>query len=69
MMRRTIVLVLQVITLLIFVMNHFLNEIIKWTPSVYFFGILIDNLIIDVTLFVPIILQIFIIIILSEEKK
>ena len=67
-MKRSIILILQILTMLIMVSNHFLHELLEWFPIVYFFGIQTSSLIVDVTLYIPIILQGIIIYSLAEEE-
>lgn len=54
--------------MLIFVTNHFINELLGWFPVVWFFGIKMSSLIVDVTLYVPIVLQSIVIYALGEEE-
>ena len=53
--------------MLMFVSNHFLCEILEWFPTIWFFGIKMSSLIVDITLYVPIILQIVVIILMEKE--
>ena len=66
-MKRIIILILQIFTMLIFISNHFLNEMLEWYPTVWFFGIKMSSLLVDITIYIPIILQIVIIILMEKE--
>ena len=67
-MRKSIIIVLQIITLLLVVSDHFLALVVNHF-HLYFFGIEISVFIMDVVLYLTIGLQIFIIVVLIEDKE
>ena len=66
-MKITLIITLQIFTMLIFVSNHFIGELLSWYPAVWFFGIKMSSLIVDITLYIPIALQVIILILLLKE--
>ena len=66
-MRKSIIIVLQIICLLLMVTNHVLAVFFQYFPYIYVFGILVRNFLIDVIICVTIGLQIFIIVALIED--
>ena len=68
-MKKSIIIVLQIICLLLMVTNHYLTASYLYFPECYFFGVLINALIIDAVLWLLIGLQLTIIVALIEDKE
>ena len=68
-MKKSIIIILQIITLLLMVSDHFLVTLYYYvSPSVLLWGYNIGALLVDVVLYITIGLQILIIVLLIEQE-